>query len=150
MGTGETPSQESPLERDLSHTYEALRDQLGPPMLVTVGAQGGPHCSFVGVSWSEGDKTLFIDPAPRGWNAAEAAGHHQVSLVWPPASSGDYSLIVDGHATAARQGEVAVLALEPTRGVLHRRLPTPAGVRSECGWDCVPVPVEAVREIPQG
>lgn len=140
MGTNEASPRETTVEGDLSQAYSELCDQLGPPLLVSVGPQGNPHCSFVSVSWSP-DATLVIDPAPRGWPAADAAGHRTVSLVWPPAARGDYSLIVDGTATALDGGGTDLLRLSPAKAVLHRRIPAPEGVTSQCGWDCVPIPV---------
>lgn len=59
-----------------------------------------------------------------------------VTLLWPPAQSGGYSLIVDG--TAERSGDG--VRVSPSRAVLHR----PAAGSGEqmpggdaCGSDCV-------------
>jgi len=70
---------------------------------------------------------------------ANAAARPGVSLVWPPAEAGGYSLIVDGDALVAAD-EVAIA---PTRAVLHR--PASASPAAEpadeaasgCASDCV-------------
>lgn len=51
----------------------------------------------------------------------------RVSLLWPPATFDDYSLIVDGDATAGGDGTVTIT---PTRAVRHR--PAVGG-----GNDCI-------------
>jgi hypothetical protein len=57
-----------------------------------------------------------------------AAVRANVSLLWPPAEPGDYSLIVDGAATVAG----STVRIEATRAVRHR--PAPGG-----GSDCITV-----------
>jgi hypothetical protein len=60
-----------------------------------------------------------------------------VSLLWPPAEPGGYSLIVDGTAAAGvREGRLAVT---PTRAVLHRPASAPGDARPGCSADCVPI-----------
>lgn len=59
-----------------------------------------------------------------------------VTLVWPPAEDGGYSLIVDGEAALGDEGA----HIAPGRAVLHR----PANGDSPesatgCGSDCVPI-----------
>jgi hypothetical protein len=65
-----------------------------------------------------------------------AAGYRQVSLLWPPAEPGGYSLMADG---AAGPGQAGTLIVTVTRAVLHRRGPAPAGSTASCGSDCIPL-----------
>lgn len=64
-----------------------------------------------------------------------------VTLVWPPAEPGGYSLIVDGRAEVSDAGaETVHCAVVPTRALLHRNADSPAGVSSGakgCLYDCV-------------
>jgi hypothetical protein len=112
-------------------------DVFGDPLLVTVGAEGVPHTSMVHVDWSDQPDTLVVEPVPRSWPGCEAADRRHVTLFWPPAHSGDHNLIVDGIATAVPGG--GSLSVSPTRVVLHRRVPAPAGATTACGWDCIPL-----------
>src|SRR5699024_7368070 len=57
-----------------------------------------------------------------------------VTLVWPPESVDEYSLIVDGQATATGES----VQITPARAVLHRPAPRPGpAVEGTCGSDCV-------------
>lgn len=63
-----------------------------------------------------------------------------VTLVWPPAEDGGYSLIVDGEATLTDEGA----RIAPGRAVLHRpanadSTERAAGSATGCGSDCVPI-----------
>jgi hypothetical protein len=64
-----------------------------------------------------------------------------VTLLWPPAEPGGYSLIVDGLAQVGdADDETARLGVVPTRALLHREADSPAGVPSKargCLHDCV-------------
>src|SRR5262245_38635186 len=62
---------------------------------------------------------------------ANAIPRPNVSLLWPPADPGDYSLIVDGSAPV----DGSVVTIRATRAVRHR--PAPGG-----GSDCETVPLE--------
>jgi hypothetical protein len=65
-----------------------------------------------------------------------AAARPAISLVWPPAADGGYSLIVDGDA---RQDD-GILRIAPTRAVLHRAaVPLLVGAADDdaCRADCV-------------
>ena len=61
-------------------------------------------------------------------SCANATVRARVSLLWPPASPGDYSLIVDGDAAV----DGSTVRITPTRAVRHR--PAPGG-----GNDCQPL-----------
>lgn len=68
------------------------------------------------------------------------AHHSEVTLLWPPAEAGGYSLIVDGSAELSglddSPEEVARCAVAPTRALLHREADAPS-VAKGCLHDCV-------------
>jgi len=104
------------------------------PYLLTVAADGRPHAVAVTVRW-RGDE-LVASAGNR--TRANAAERPLVSLLWPPAEPGGFSLIVDGTAADADGGGVSV---RPTTAVLHRPAPREPGDDrdSSCGSDCVPL-----------
>jgi hypothetical protein len=112
------------------------RSRTGDPYLLTVTAGGRPHCGTVTVTWDAPDGSLAVWPVPGPWAQAEAAGYRQVSLLWPPAEPGGYSLIADGTGGPGPDGTLIVTV---TRAVLHRRGPAPAGSTASCGSDCIPL-----------
>jgi hypothetical protein len=60
-----------------------------------------------------------------------------VTLLWPPAEPGGYSLIVDGSAEVTDAGEqTARLTVVPTRALLHRDAES-ADAAKGCLHDCV-------------
>ena len=60
-----------------------------------------------------------------------------VTLLWPPAEPGGYSLIVDGSAEVTDAGaETARLTVIPTRALLHRDADSPDAAKG-CLHDCV-------------
>jgi hypothetical protein len=60
-----------------------------------------------------------------------------VTLLWPPAEPGGYSLIVDGTAEVTEAGvETARLTVVPTRALLHRDADSPDAAKG-CLHDCV-------------
>lgn len=67
------------------------------------------------------------------------ARRRDVTLLWPPAEPGGYSLIVDGEASVTAAGdETARLGVEPTRALLHRdAAPDSPGAAKGCLHDCV-------------
>jgi hypothetical protein len=114
---------------------EIQRFDLGP-YLLTVSDDASPHCVAVVVSWI--DDELVMGAGNR--TKVNAAARPTVSLLWPPATTSGYSLIVNATVTATRgtgHGDNAI-TVRPARAVLHRPAtsePDPAG----CGSDCVPV-----------
>jgi hypothetical protein len=108
------------------------------PYLLTVTGDDRPHCSCPEVTWAGSN---LITPAPRGWAESEGRGRQQVTLLWPPAERLGYSLIVDGIARTMEVEGRTVLAVAPTRAVLHRRgdPPAPISSSSSCRSDCVPI-----------
>lgn len=110
------------------------------PYLLTVTASGRPHCGTATVTWDAADGSLTVRPVPRTWPESEAAGYHQVTLLWPPAEPGGYDLIADGAARYHQAGDDPALIVTVSRAVLHRRGPAPAGGGGPgCGSDCVPL-----------
>lgn len=65
--------------------------------------------------------------------------HRDVTLLWPPAEPGGYSLIVDGKAELSEDpensGETARCDIAPTRALLHREADSPS-VAKGCLHDC--------------
>jgi hypothetical protein len=106
---------------------EGLRDEidraLASPYLVTVGADGRPHCVSVAVGWATG---LLVTDAGNT-TVANARARPLVSLVWPPGQPGGHSLIVDATATVD-DGSTRRVGLDPTSAVLHRTV-SPSGDR---------------------
>lgn len=59
-----------------------------------------------------------------------------VTLLWPPAEAGGYSLIVDGTAEVSEAGDAVRLGVAPTRALLHRDADSPDAAKG-CLHDCV-------------
>lgn len=105
--------------------------------LLTTGARAAPHAVAVVPVLREGE-LLVSSPGRR--SRANLLAQPRVSLVWPPASPDDYSLIVDG--VAALDGDS--LRIRPERAVLHRPAPRPEPVAAgACGSDCVELALPA-------
>jgi hypothetical protein len=92
--------------------------------LLTVSDDLSAHA--VAISPSIGADAITCDAGNR--SCANARTRPSVSLLWPPATTGDYSLIVDGRASV----DGSTVAITPERAVRHR--PAPGG-----GSDCAPV-----------
>lgn len=106
--------------------------------LLTVGDEGPPHA--LAVTPTVDGTVLTVDGIGRR-TRANLLARPSVTLVWPPGSIDEYSLIVDGQAAVTRESVRVV----PTRAVLHRPAPRP-GLAAEgaCGSDCVELPLPAV------
>ena len=115
----------------ISVSLDRIRDELarfGPEptayMLSVTGRQT-PHAVSVTVDW-DGDRLVMKVGKGTASNASERSS---VSLLWPPASPGDFSLIVDG--TASVDGDVVTVT--PESAVLHRAATTASGAyRNDC------------------
>lgn len=106
-------------------------NRYGFAYLLTASAHGAPHAVAVSPQWQDG--ALLIDGVGRR-TRENAARQNAVGLVWPPRSEAEYSLIVDGTATATESG----LRVAPTRAVLHRSAPSPTPkAGGGCQSDCV-------------
>ena len=91
--------------------------------LLTVSDDARSHA--VAITPDIGADTITCDAGNR--SCANAGERPNISLLWPPARPGDYSLIVDGHAAV----EGSTVTVTPARAVRHR--PVPGG-----GSDCAP------------
>ncbi|CAB4710719.1 MAG: pyridoxamine 5'-phosphate oxidase family protein [Actinobacteria bacterium] len=102
--------------------------------LLTVSDDGRPHAVAVTPVFVNGVLRATVGRRTASNASARPNG---VSLVWPPAEAGGYSLIADGAASAS--GEV--VEVRPTKAVLHRPAPADAGSpeAGSCGSDCVGV-----------
>ena len=110
--------------------------RLGPtPYFLSVSDDGRPHAVLVTYEWL-GD-VIVLKAGKR--SAANAATRPLVSLLWTPVAIGEYSLIVDGEASASGSGESMRISIRPTRGVLHRLATTPAIATEGCSADCMPI-----------
>jgi hypothetical protein len=90
--------------------------EFGPhPYLITVSAEGRAHVVSVSARF---ENDMVVTSAGRS-SRANAEAQPAVTLLWPAAGDGDYSLIVDGESSAAPDGMEEVM-VRPTRAVLHR------------------------------
>lgn len=100
--------------------------------LLTVGDDDRPH---VVATIPALDQTGLLIPHPGRRTQANAASRPDVTLVYPPADPGGYSLIVDGRSEPAGHG----LRVVPASAVLHRpATPTSPPSATGCGSDCRP------------
>ncbi|MFD6858510.1 pyridoxamine 5'-phosphate oxidase family protein [Rhodococcus sp. NPDC060090] len=107
--------------------------EYGYAYLLTTSADAKPHAVAVSPVLVDG---VFRIDEPGRRTSVNAQVHPIVSLVYPPAIPGGYSLIVDGEAELAG----AVLHVRPSSGVLHR--PATAehpATNSGCEADCRPL-----------
>ena len=105
--------------------------------LLTTRDDGQAHVSAVHASVRGG--ALHVPDVGRR-TREHLAARPSVTMLWPPADQGGYSLIVDAVASLGAGDDVSLV---PTRAVLHRpappRAPEPDG--PACGSDCVEVPL---------
>jgi hypothetical protein len=102
-------------------------DQAPFAYLLTVSDDASAHA--VAITPDIGHGSITCEAGNR--SCANVRSRPNVSLLWPPARPGDYSLIADGRATV----EGSTVRIVPERAVRHR--PAPAG-----GSDCAPVELE--------
>lgn len=101
--------------------------------LLTVSDQGSPHAVQV-TAVLQGSELVIDNTGSR--TRHNTLARPVVSLVWPPQSETDYSLIVDGQATVIGES----LRIMPTRAVLHRPRSSPSpDKQGNCGSDCVEI-----------
>jgi hypothetical protein len=118
---------------------ERLRDEIarcgGSAYLLTVSRDGRPHAVSGSVEWSGG---ALVGGVGRR-TAENIAERPLVSLLWPPAEPGGYSLIVDATASLEAAGDGQRARFVPTRGVLHRPAAEDRAPAPGCSADCVPL-----------
>lgn len=103
--------------------------------VLTVGADARAHVVAVTPVVEDGELRVA---EPGRTTRRNIDGRPAVTLVWPPAEHGDYSLIVDGQGSL--RGDA--LAVTPARAVLHRPAPSVSSPASGCGADCIELPVD--------
>lgn len=119
---------------DLDQLADALAD-FTFAYLITVGDDFRAHAVAVDPVLTDG--VFEIGSAGRSTRRNTAA-HADVTLVWPPAEPGGYSLIVDGRGTVA--SDEAPLVVVPGRAVLHRKATADSPPsRTGCTDDCRPL-----------
>ncbi len=108
-----------------------------------------PFAYLITVDDSYRAHTVTVEPMLRGailevgligGRTSKNLDHHrEVTLLWPPAEPGGYSLIVDGKAEVSEDpensGEIARCGVVPTRALLHREADSPSAARG-CLHDC--------------
>ena len=99
-------------------------EQMPFAYLLTVTDDASAHAVAITPTFGGGEITCDAGKT----SCANATARARVSLLWPPASPGDYSLIVDGDAAV----DGSTVRITPTRAVRHR--PAPGG-----GNDCQPL-----------
>jgi hypothetical protein len=104
--------------------------------LLTVG--DGDRAHVVAVTPSV-DGDLLLVPRPGRRTTRNLVARPAVTLVWPPAEPAGYTLIVDG----AAEQRADVVAVRPTRAVLHRAAPPAESPGAGCASDCVELAVPA-------
>lgn len=105
--------------------------------LMTTNANNAPHAVAVAVVHQGGE--LIVGSIGRR-SRENALARPAVSLLWPPESVADYSLIVDGQAFVVEDS----VHIKPTRAVLHRPAPSPEpSAPDACGADCVKLELRA-------
>jgi hypothetical protein len=106
-----------------------------------------PYAYLITVDDGYGVHTVTVEPQLReasldvgligGRTRNNLAQRADVTLLWPPAEPGGYSLIVDGSAEVTQAGdETARLTVVPTRALLHRDADSPDAAKG-CLHDCV-------------
>lgn len=104
--------------------------------LLTIGDDTRPHATAVNPTLAR--DTLLVRDLGRT-TRANLAARPSVTLIWPPANAGDYSLIVDGLGSI----QADELAITPSRAVLHRPAPPKDTTPTDggCASDCVELPL---------
>jgi len=117
---------------DLDKLADALAD-FSFGYLITVGGDFRAHTVAVEPVLTAGT----FDVGQMGSGTRRNAGEHpDVTVVWPPAEPGGYTLIVDGRAELTDDA----LRVVPTRAVLHRRATSDSAATSPDGLhDCLPL-----------
>lgn len=118
--------------------FERLADALSgyhAAYLVTVDDDYRVHTVDVE---PELDGQLFIVGLVGGKTRRNVENRSAVTLLWPPAERGGYSLIVDGVTQLTdgdESGDTATLRVTPTRALLHRKADPAVG--GDLRHDCV-------------
>lgn len=103
--------------------------------LITVDAENRPHPVPV-MPVLRGD-TVHIGALGGRRSRANLARSNDVTVMWPPPTPGGYTVIVDGTAEVSDAGELASLAITPSRAVLIRVATPESPGETPCYSDCV-------------
>lgn len=109
--------------------------------LITVDAENRPHPVPV-MPTLEGD-TVHIGALGGRRSRANLARSSDVTVMWPPPVPGGYTVIVDGTADVSDTGELARVAISPSRAVLIRVATPESPGETPCYSDCVDLKVTA-------
>jgi hypothetical protein len=103
---------------DIAGLDERISEFGAAAFLVTVGDDGRPHITSVTIG-RDGDR-LTTRAGRR--SRANLAARPTLTLLWPAAPGGAYSLLVDGEAEGTGSGDddAPTIAVTPTHAVLHR------------------------------
>lgn len=109
--------------------------------LITVDAENRPHPVPV-MPVLQGD-TVHIGALGGRRSRANLARSTDVTVMWPPPAPGGYTVIVDGTAEVSDAGELASLAITPSRAVLIRVATPESPGETPCYSDCVDLKLTA-------
>ncbi|KLO27516.1 hypothetical protein ABW16_16505 [Mycolicibacter heraklionensis] len=109
--------------------------------LITVDAENRPHPVPV-MPVLQGD-TVHIGALGGRRSRANLARSTDVTVMWPPPVPGGYTVIVDGTAEVSDAGELASLAIAPSRAVLIRVATPESPGETPCYSDCVDLKLTA-------
>lgn len=113
---------------ELTALAEAVAARTMAPYLLTSDDDGRPHATAITLRWEDGE---LIGPCGRS-TARNGTARPTVSLLWPPNTPGEYSLIVDADMVV---DDDRLARLAPTHAILHRpaAVPDPS---TDCAHDC--------------
>jgi hypothetical protein len=115
---------------DLQALEPRIADFGPAAFLITVSAEGLPHVVSAMVTWQPQGLDLRVGRH----SSANLLARPTLTLLWPAAPGGDYSLLVDGQAAGSLDPEGGPLTVRPTSAVLHR-----VADASGSGPTCLPV-----------
>jgi len=104
--------------------------------LLTTGIDGRPHCTSASFTVSAGadNGAPQLTCGAGNKTSANVGATPQVSVLWPPATPGGYSLIVDGDAAILGAEDTRSAVITATHAILHRT------VGDGSGNDCASLP----------
>jgi len=121
----------------ISVALDELRAQIerfpSDPFVLTVSDDSRPHLVAATATWDGDELVMRVGTS----TAANAGARPSVSMLWAPATRGEFSLIVDGQVTGTAPASAGghELRFRPTHAVLHR----PASPDAATTNDCEPV-----------
>ncbi len=96
---------------------ETTAAEHGAGFLLSAGPSGGPHAMHLVFNFATSGAAIAATCAVGRTARANIENNPSVTVLWPPAEHGGYSLIADGQASCDNQGLVTVTF---TGAVLHR------------------------------